>query len=153
MFLLAALAVPASLFVGLILLAIPGRSKQLAPYALVIYPSAYFSGFIGLIVGAAIQGLVLTRYLYERPESSWTDTLEWTTAFVAFGAVATGGLLGTLAGVAMANRLWWRFFASQSEHTQFPKPRGWFAWTPLMRRSRQYLLGIWRPPNRGGHAG
>jgi hypothetical protein len=152
LFLLAALAMPCSVLVGLVLLAIPGRSRQLAPYALLVYPSAYFSGFIGLIVGAAIQGLVLTSYLYDRPESFWTNTLELITALVAFGALAIGAFLGTLAGMAMANRLWWRFFASQSQHIQFPKPRGWFAWTPFVRRSWQYLLGIWRPPNRGREA-
>lgn len=147
-FLLAALAVPSSVFVGLVLLVIPGRTRQFSPYALLVFPSAYFAGFVSLAVGAAIQGIVLYSYLGNRPESFWTNALELITALIAFGALATGAFIGTLAGVAMANRAWWRFFATQSDHIQFPKPRGWFAWTPFVRRSWQYLLGIWRPANR-----
>jgi len=137
-FILATIGVPLSLLVGLVLLVIP-RSRQLSPYAFLLYPSTYLVAVVCFLVmgflGSALTSLGHSRFEVH-PGLEFAADL--TSALLVFGGTALGALAGALAGVAMANRAWWRLFATGDQRTR--RVTGdWLATPPLIRSFQERL--------------
>ena len=122
-FVLATLGVVFCIAGGLLLLFIP-RWRHLAPYAFLIYPSAYACGvfclaFFGFLVGGNL-------------ERSHSNVGDWIAVLLIFGLAALGAVAGAIFGLAWANRIWWRFFAGPSQQTGRPQATNLLALTPFL---------------------
>jgi hypothetical protein len=132
-FIVATLGVLLCIAAGVFLLLIPGW-RQLAPYAFLVYPSAYVAGLLCFFVfGLMVNGMM-------EPESNLGALIA---VLLIFGLAALGALAGAISGFASANRLWWRFFAVPKDLVAFPKPLGWLALTPFVRRIQVQLRYHW----------
>jgi hypothetical protein len=124
MVVLLALGVPVSVLVATIILAVR-PIRQLAPYGYLVYPCAFAGGVLGSFTVGAAEGALFNHFI--KPLSEWI--------YVAFilviiGSVGLCALLGALIGFALANRLWWRFFAPEDHRGA---RHGVFAITPPQR--------------------
>ena len=136
-FALATLGVVLCIAAGLLLLLSPG-SRQLAPYAFLVYPSAYFAGlFCFFFCGFLVDGI--ERY-------SNSNLADWIGVLLTFAVVAVGALAGAISGLALANRLWWRFFAGRGQHAGGPQSPGWLRLTPFVGEIRALFLNHWARP-------
>ena len=130
-FALATLGVVVCIAAGLLLLLSP-RSRQLAPYALLVYPSAYFAGLLCFFFcGFLVDGM--ERY-------SNSNLADWIGVLLTFGVVVVGALAGAISGLALANRLWWRFFAGRGQHAACPQSPGWLGLTLFAGKIRAWVL-------------
>ena len=133
---LATLGVVACFFAGLVLLAIP-KWRQLASYALLVYPSAYIAGLVCFfVVGLLISDITL--------DSDLTPLLGWTLVLAMIGAGGLGAIAGALTGFAGANRLWWRFFSTAEERAVRTNVLTWLAVTPFERKCWERLSHLVR---------
>lgn len=127
--------------VGVLYLLIP-RWRQLAPYALLVYPSAYFAGlFCFFFFGFLIDG-IMERY----SNSSFVGWIvDWIGVLLISGLVVVGALAGAISGLACANRLWWRFFAGPGQQVARPESPGWLELdlTPFIDKARAWFLYHW----------
>jgi hypothetical protein len=129
---LATLGVVFCIAAGLLLLLIP-RWKQLAPYAFLVYPSAYFSGLFSFFVFGLFVNSITDRY-------SHSNLVAWIGVQLMFGLTAMGALAGAISGFALANGIWWRFFARPGQLAARPQSPSWLALTPFMRKLQARLL-------------
>jgi hypothetical protein len=146
-FVFATFGVVVCLAAGLLLLLSP-RSRQLAPYVFLVYPSAYFAGlFCFFFCGFLVEGIM------ERFSNS--NLVDWIGVLFTFGVVVVGALAGAISGLAWANRLWWRFFAYPAQQAVRPQSPGWLGLTPFVGKIRAWFLYHWASPvgNQASHNG
>jgi hypothetical protein len=133
---LATVGVVACFFVGLVLLAIP-KWRQLASYALLVYPSAYVSGLVcWFVVGLSFGNI--------SADTNLSPLLEWTLVLVIYGAGGLGAVAGALTGFYVANRLWWRFFSTAEQRTVRTNVLNWLAVTPFEQKCWEGLSHLVR---------
>jgi hypothetical protein len=131
---LATLGVAFCIGAGLLLLLIP-KSRQLAPYAFLVYPSAYFAGLSSLFFIGLLVNPIVDRY-------SHSNLVAWIGTVLMFGLAALGALAGAISGFVLANRIWWRFFASPEDRDARPQLLRWLALTPFVG-NQPWLLYHW----------
>jgi hypothetical protein len=131
---LATLGVVLSIGAGLLLLLMPGL-RPLAPYAFLVYPSAYFSGLFSFFVFGFLVNHVMDRY-------SHSTFVAWIGILLMFGLAALGALVGAISGFALANRIWWQFFARPEDRDARPQLLRWLALTPFVG-NQPWLLYHW----------
>ena len=131
---LATIGVPFSIFVGLILLAFP-RSRPLSLYAFTVYPSAYFVGLLCFFLIGFVGHMVAN--LSDNPVTTQHPVLSLAAygivGLVARGSGVVGAMAGAFFGFVIANRLWWRFFASSDARTGCFRPQNWIAFPTSLR--------------------
>ena len=136
-FALATLGVVLCIAAGLLLLLSP-RSRQLAPYVLLVYPPAYFAAlFCFFFCGFLVEGM-------ERYSNSYLA--DWIGVLVTFGLVVVGAVAGAISGLALANRLWWRFFAGPEQKSARSQSPAWLELTPFVGKIGASTLNHWAPP-------
>jgi hypothetical protein len=59
-----------------------------------------------------------------------------------FGLAALGALAGAICGFSLANRIWWRFFASPEDRDARPQLLRWLALTPFVG-NQPWVLYHW----------
>jgi hypothetical protein len=131
---LATLGVVFSIGAGVLLLLLPGL-RQLAPYAFLVYPSAYISGLFSFFVFGFLVNHIMDRY-------SQSIFVAWIGVLLMLGLAALGALVGAISGLALANRIWWRFFASPEDRDARPQLLRWLALTPFVG-NQPWLLYHW----------
>jgi hypothetical protein len=131
---LATLGVAFCIAAGLLLLLIP-RWRQLAPYAFLVYPSAYFAGLFSLFFIGFLVNPIVDRY-------SHSNLAAGIGVVLMFGLAALGALAGAISGFVLANRIWWRFFASPEDRGARPQLLRWLALTPFVG-NQPWLLYHW----------
>jgi len=119
---------------GLLSLLIPGL-RQLAPYAFLVYPSAYFAGLSSLFFIGFLVNPIVDRF-------SHSYIVAGIGFLFTFGLAALGALAGAISGFALANRIWWRFFASPEDRDARPQLLRWLALTPFVG-NQPWLLYHW----------
>jgi hypothetical protein len=119
---------------GLLSLLIPGL-RQLAPYAFLVYPSAYFAGLSSLFFIGFLVNPIVDRF-------SHSYIVAGIGFLLTFGLAALGALAGAISGFALANRIWWRFFASPEDRDARPQLLRWMALTPFVG-NQPWLLYHW----------
>jgi hypothetical protein len=129
---LATLGVVFCIAAGLLLLLIP-RWRQLAPYAFLVYPSAYFSGVFSFFVFGLLVNHITERF-------SHSTLVAWIGVLLMFGLTAMGALAGAICGFALANGIWWRFFARPGQLAARPRSQSWLAPTPFIAKIKARLL-------------
>jgi hypothetical protein len=136
-FALATLGVVLCIAAGLVFLLSP-RSRQLAPYVFLVYPSAYFAGLVCFFFcGFLVDGM--ERY-------SNSNLVDWIGVLLTFGVVVVGALAGAISGLALANRLWWRFFGGAGDQAARPQSPGWLGLTPFAGKISAWFLNHWARP-------
>jgi hypothetical protein len=133
-FIIATLGVVGCVFVGLVLLPIP-KCRHLAPYAFLVYPSAYVAGFVCFLVVGLVANAIA------QPDAT---PIVVTMVLVIFGAGALAGIVGALTGFSLANRLWWRFFSTPKERAARTNTPTWLAMTPFEERGLERLFQLVR---------
>ena len=123
---LATLGVVFCIAAGLLLLLIP-RWRQLAPYAFLVYPAAYFSGLFSLFFIGFLINPIVDRY-------SHSTLVAWIGVLFTFGLTAVGALAGAIFGFALANGIWWRFFARPGQRAARPQSPSWLAPSPFISK-------------------
>jgi len=119
---------------GLLSLLIPGL-RQLAPYAFLVYPSAYFAGLSSLFFAGFLVNPIVDRF-------SHSYIVAGIGFLLTFGLAALGALAGAISGFVVANRIWWRFFASPEDQDARPQLLRWLALTPFVG-NQPWLLYHW----------
>jgi hypothetical protein len=131
---LATLGVVFSIGAGLLVLLIPGL-RQLAPYAFLVYPSAYFAGLFSLFFTGFLVNPIVDRF-------SHSNLVAGIGFLLMFGLATLGALAGAISGFALANRIWWRFSASPEDRDARPQLLRWLALTPFVG-NQPWLLYHW----------
>ena len=119
---------------GLLSLLIPGL-RQLAPYAFLVYPSAYFAGLSSLFFIGFLVNPIVDRF-------SHSYIVAGIGFLLTFGLAAVGALAGAISGFVLANRIWWRFFASPEDRDARPQLLRWMTLTPFVG-NQPWLLYHW----------
>jgi len=131
---LATLGVVFCIAAGLLLLLIP-RWRQLAPYAFLVYPPAYFAGLFSLFFIGFLLNPIMDRF-------SHSNLVAGIGFLLMSGFAALGALAGAISGFVLANRIWWRFFASPEDRAARPQLLRWLALTPFVG-NQPWVLYHW----------
>jgi hypothetical protein len=69
-----------------------------------------------------------------------SSLLAWIGFLLMFGMTALGALAGAISAFALANRIWWRFFARPGQRAARLPSASWLAPTPFIGKIQARLL-------------